>query len=162
LKAQFHQKSINPMILSPININPDSHSWRIWNLGNPWLSLESFGTATWLKNMVLKALGYLLTFLGKGTWLKSVVLKERLTIPDYLLDHPVRIHLVVPTANWESNHSPLSVGMTTSCGNAASGCSAVTHLRPRTLRQRSFRLLLAVTHLRQRDSAVAQLQVALR
>jgi hypothetical protein len=49
--------------------------------------------------MVLKALGYLLTFLGKGTWLKSVVLKERLTIPDYLLDYPVRIHFVVPTAN---------------------------------------------------------------
>jgi hypothetical protein len=39
--------------------------------------------------MVLKALGYLLTFLGKGTWLKSIVLKERLTIPDYLLDHLV-------------------------------------------------------------------------
>jgi hypothetical protein len=49
--------------------------------------------------MVLKALGYLLTFLGKGTWLKSIVLKERLTILDYLLDHPVWIDLVVPTAN---------------------------------------------------------------
>ena len=59
--------------------------------------------------MVLKALGYLLAFLGKGTWLKSVVLKERLTIPDYLLHHPVWIHLVVPTTNWESNRSPLSV-----------------------------------------------------
>jgi hypothetical protein len=59
--------------------------------------------------MVLKALGYLLAFLRKETWLKSIVLKERLTIPDYLLDHPVWIDLVVPTANWESNHSPLGV-----------------------------------------------------
>jgi hypothetical protein len=50
---------------------------------------ESFRTATWLKNIVLKALGYLLAFLRKGTWLKSVVLEERLTVPDYLLHHPV-------------------------------------------------------------------------
>ena len=47
---------------------------------------ESFRTATWLKNIVLKALGYLLAFLRKGTWLKSVVLEERLTVPDYLLE----------------------------------------------------------------------------
>jgi hypothetical protein len=104
----------NPMILSPMNINPDSHSRRIWKslvlrvrlgtLGDP----ESFGTATWPK-IVRKALGYPLAFLGKGTWLKSTVLKERLTIPDCLLRHPVWIHLVVPTANWESNHSPLGV-----------------------------------------------------
>jgi hypothetical protein len=70
---------------------------------------ESFGTATWLRNFVLKTLDYLLAFLGKGTWLKSVALKERLAIPDHLLDHPVWIHLVVPTANWKSNHSPLSI-----------------------------------------------------
>jgi hypothetical protein len=50
---------------------------------------KSFGTTTWLKNIVLKALDYPLAFLRKGTWLKSVVVKERLTIPDYLLDHPV-------------------------------------------------------------------------
>jgi hypothetical protein len=80
-----------------MNINPNS------------VISESFRTATWLKNIVLKALGYLLAFLRKGTWLKSVVLEERLTVPDYLLDHPVWIHLVVPTANWESNHSPLGV-----------------------------------------------------
>jgi hypothetical protein len=69
---------------------------------------ESFGTATWLK-IIRKALGYPLAFLGKGTWLKSVALKERLAIPDYRLHYPVWIHLVVPTTNWESNHSPLGV-----------------------------------------------------
>jgi hypothetical protein len=99
-----------------MKINPNSHSQTIWKtlvlrchlrtLGYP---PKSFGTATWLKNIAVKAPDYLLAFLGKGAWLKSVVLKERLTIPDHLLDHPVWIHLVVPTANWESNHSPLSV-----------------------------------------------------
>ena len=99
-----------------VNFNPDSHSRTIWkclvlrdHLGTLGGHSESFGTATWLKNIVRKALDYPLAFLGKGTWLKSIVLKERLTIPDYLLRHPVWIHLVVPTANWESNHSPLGV-----------------------------------------------------
>ena len=106
----------NPMILSPMNINPDSHSRTIWKslvlrvrLGTLGDLSESFRTTAWLKNIALTALGYLLTFLGEGTWLKSIVLKERLTIPDYLLHHPVWIHFVVPTANWESNHSPLGV-----------------------------------------------------
>jgi hypothetical protein len=53
-----------------------------------WGTSESFGTATWLENIVLKTLGYPLAFLGK-TWLKSVVLKERLTVPEYLLYYPV-------------------------------------------------------------------------
>jgi hypothetical protein len=52
---------------------------------------ESFGTATWLKNIVRRALEYPLALLGKGTRLKSVVLKEYLTIPDYLLNYPVWI-----------------------------------------------------------------------
>ena len=84
------------MILSPININPGSHSRTIWKclvlrdrLGTLGDHSESFGTAAWLKDIVRKALDSPLAFLGKGTWLKSVVLKERLTIPDYLLHHPV-------------------------------------------------------------------------
>ena len=79
-----------------MNIDSDSHSRTIWkslvlrdHLGTLGYLVESFGTATWLKNIVPKALGYLLTFLGKGTWLKSVVLDERLIVPDYLLNHPV-------------------------------------------------------------------------
>ncbi len=71
------------MILSPMNINPDSHSPTIWKsfvlrdrLGTLGDLSESFGTATWLENIVLKPFGYPLTFLGEGTWLKSVVLKE--------------------------------------------------------------------------------------
>ena len=99
-----------------MNINLDSHSWTIWKslvlrdrLRTRGHISESFGTTTWLKNIVLKALDDPLAFLGKGAWLKSVVLEERLTVPNYLLDHPVWIHLVVPTANWESNHSPLGV-----------------------------------------------------
>jgi hypothetical protein len=73
------------MILSIMNINPDSHSRTIWKslvlrdrLGTRGDLSESFGTATRLKYIVLKALDYPLAFLGKGTWLKSVVLKERL------------------------------------------------------------------------------------
>jgi len=97
LKEPFpREKSIDPTILSPMNINPDSHNRTIWKslvlrdrLGTPGDLFESFGTATWLENIVLKILGYPLTFLGKGTWLKSVLLKERLTIPEYLLHHPV-------------------------------------------------------------------------
>jgi hypothetical protein len=57
----------------------------------------------------LEALDLPLALLGKGTWLKSIVLKERLKILDYLLHHPVWIHLVVPITNWEANHSPLGV-----------------------------------------------------
>ena len=83
------------MILSPVNINPDSRSRTIWKslvlrdgLGTLGIS-EPFGTTTRLKNIVPKALNYLLAFLGKGTWLESVVLKERLTTPNYLLDHLV-------------------------------------------------------------------------
>jgi hypothetical protein len=79
-----------------MNINPNSYSRTIWKSlilrdGLRTLSdlSKSFGNATWLKNIILKALDYPLTFLGKGTWLKGVVLKERLTIPDYLLHHPV-------------------------------------------------------------------------
>jgi hypothetical protein len=79
-----------------MNINPDSHSRTIWkslvlrdHLRTCGHISESFGAATWLKNIVLKALGYPLTLLGKGTWLKCVVLKECLTIPNNLLDHPV-------------------------------------------------------------------------
>jgi hypothetical protein len=60
---------------------------------------ESFRTATWLKNIVLKALDYPLAFLGKGAWLKSIIPKERLTIPDYFLNHLVWIHLVVLATN---------------------------------------------------------------
>ena len=33
---------------------------------------ESFGTTTWLENIVRKALDYPLAFLGKRAWLKSV------------------------------------------------------------------------------------------
>ena len=62
-------------------------------------TIQPFGTATWPK-----ALDHLLAFLRNGMWLKSVLLKERLTIPDYLHNHPVWIHLVVPTANGESIH----------------------------------------------------------
>ena len=76
---------------------------------NPRLSFESFGTATWLKNIVLGAFDYLLVFLGKGAWLKNIVLKKRLIIPDYLLDHLVWVYLIVLTTNWESNHSPLGI-----------------------------------------------------
>jgi hypothetical protein len=79
-----------------MNINPDSHSRTIWKtlvlrdrLGTLGDLSESFGTATWLKNIILKALDYPLAFLGKGTWLKSIVLKGCLTIPEYLLDYPV-------------------------------------------------------------------------
>jgi hypothetical protein len=79
------------------------------HLGTLVYSPKSFGAATWLKNMVLKAFDYLLAFLGHGTWLESVVLKERLTISDYLSNHPVWIYLVIPTANRESIHSPLGV-----------------------------------------------------
>jgi hypothetical protein len=43
---------------------------------------ESFGTATWLKNIVRRAFDYSLTLLREGTRLKSVVLKEHLIIPD--------------------------------------------------------------------------------
>jgi hypothetical protein len=50
---------------------------------------EPFRTATWLENIALTALGSLLAFLGRGVWPKSVVLKERLTIPDYLLNHSI-------------------------------------------------------------------------
>jgi hypothetical protein len=43
---------------------------RIWlfrdHLGNLGNLLGSFGTATWLKSIVLKALDYLLAFLGEG------------------------------------------------------------------------------------------------
>jgi len=98
-----------------MNTNPDSHSQTIRSLilrdrlGTLGDLSKSFRTATWLKNIVLKALDYPLALLGKRTWLKSVVLKEHLTIPDYLLGYSVWIHLVVPTANWESNHSPLGV-----------------------------------------------------
>jgi hypothetical protein len=98
-----------------MNINLDSHSQTIRSLtlrdrlGTLGDLSKSFGTATWLKNIVRKALDYPLALLGKGTWLKSVVLKEYLTIPDYLLGYSVWIHLVVPTANRESNHSPLGV-----------------------------------------------------
>jgi WD40 repeat protein len=66
------------MILSPVNINPDSRSRTIWKslvlrdgLGTLGIS-EPFGTTTRLKNIVPKALNYLLAFLGKGTWLESV------------------------------------------------------------------------------------------
>jgi hypothetical protein len=105
------------MILSPMNINPDSHSQTIRililrdRLGTLGDLSKSFGTATWLKNIVRRALDYPLALLGKGARLKSVVIKEHehLTIPDYLLGYSVWIHLVVPTANWESNHSPLGV-----------------------------------------------------
>jgi hypothetical protein len=79
------------------------------HLGTLGYPLKSFRAATWLKNMVLKSLDYLLALLGNGAWLKSAVFEERLTIPDYLPNHPVWIHLVVPTANGESNHSPLGV-----------------------------------------------------
>jgi hypothetical protein len=98
-----------------MNTNPDSHSQTIRSLilrdrlGTLGDLSESFGTATWLKNIVRRALDYPLALLGKGTRLKSVVLKEHLTIPDYLLGYSVWIHLVVPTANRESNHSPLGV-----------------------------------------------------
>ena len=70
---------------------------------------ESFGTATWLKNIVLKAFGDPLAFLGKGTWLKSIVLKKHLAIPDYFFDYLVWIYLVVPTINWKSNYLLLSI-----------------------------------------------------
>jgi hypothetical protein len=101
-----------PITSSHLKTNPNSLGRTIWKrlarLGTLGYLPKSLGTAAWLKNIVLKALDYL-TSLGKGTWLKSVVLKECLTIPDYLLDHPVWIHLVVPTANWESNHSPKGI-----------------------------------------------------
>jgi hypothetical protein len=78
-----------------MSINPDSHSRTIWKslvlrvrLGTLGDLSESFGTTTWLK-IIRKALGYPLAFLGKGTWLKNVVLKERLTIPNYLLNYLV-------------------------------------------------------------------------
>jgi hypothetical protein len=93
------------MISSPMDINPDSHSRTIWKslvlrgrLGTLGNLFKSFGTVTWLADIIPKALAYPLTFLGKGTWLKSVVLKERLTIPNYLFYYPVWIHLIVPTA----------------------------------------------------------------
>ena len=99
-----------------MNTNPDSLSRTTYKslvlrvyLGTLGCPPKSFGTATWLKSIVLRTLNHRLAFLGKGTWLKSVVLKERLTVPDYLLDFPVWIYLVLPTANWESNHSPLGV-----------------------------------------------------
>jgi hypothetical protein len=88
-----------------MNTNPDSHSQTIRSLilrdrlGTHGDLSKSFGTATWLKTIVRKALDYPLALLGKGTRLKSVVLKEHLTIPDYLLGYSVWIHLVVPTAN---------------------------------------------------------------
>jgi len=78
-----------------MNINPDSHSQTIRSLilrdrlGTLGDLSESFGTATWLKNIVRRALDYPLTLLGKGTRLKSVVLKEHLIIPDYLLGYSV-------------------------------------------------------------------------
>ena len=84
------------MILSLMNFNPDSHSWTIWkclvlrdHLGTLGGHSESFGTATWLKNIVRRALDYPLTLLGKGTQLKSIVLKEHLIIPDYLLSYSI-------------------------------------------------------------------------
>jgi hypothetical protein len=103
------------MILSPINTNPDSYSQIIRSLilrdylGTLGDLSKSFGTTTWLKNIVRRALEYPLTLLGKGTWLKSVVLKEYLIIPNYLLSYSVWIHLVVLTTNRESNYSPLGV-----------------------------------------------------
>jgi hypothetical protein len=89
-----------------MNFNPDSYSRTIWKylilrdyLGTLGSYSESFGTATWLKNIIRKALDYPLAFLGKGTWLKSIFLKERLIIPDYLLYYPVWIYLVILTTN---------------------------------------------------------------
>jgi hypothetical protein len=86
--------------------NSDSFSWMIWkslvlkaHLGTLGYAPESFRTMTSLKNIVLKTFNDLLALFRKGAWLKSVVLKERLTIPNYLLRHPVWIHFVIPTAN---------------------------------------------------------------
>ena len=56
-----------------MNTNPDSYSQTIRSLilrdrlGTLGDLSESFGTATWLTNIVLKALDYPLAFLGKGT-----------------------------------------------------------------------------------------------
>ena len=69
---------------------------------------ESFRTATWLKSIVPKTLDYLPTFVRR-TRLKSIAFKERLTVPDHLLDYPVWIYLIFLTANWESNYSSLGV-----------------------------------------------------
>jgi hypothetical protein len=90
-----------------MNINLDSHSQiirsltlrdRLGTLGD--LS-KSFGTATWLKNIVRKALDYPLALLGKGTWLKSVVLKEHLTIPDYLFSYLVWVISPFAIEEWD-------------------------------------------------------------
>jgi hypothetical protein len=103
------------MILLPINTNPDSYSQIIRSLilrdclGTLGDLSKSFGTAIWLKNIIRRALDYLLVLLGKGTRLKSIILKEYLIIPDYLLGYSVWIYLIIPTTNWESNYLPLGV-----------------------------------------------------
>ena len=89
-----------------MNINPDSHSRTIWKslvlrvrLGTLGDLSESFGTATWLKNIIRRALEYSLVLLEKGTRLKSIVLKKYLIIPDYLFSYLVWIHLIILTTN---------------------------------------------------------------
>jgi len=92
-----------------MNTNPDSLNQTIWKT-SVHLSLghfpESFGTAVWLRYTALETLD---RFSFLATWLKSTVVKEHLTVPHYLLDHSVWIHLVLPSADWKSHHSPLGV-----------------------------------------------------
>ena len=58
-------------------------------------------------SMLIVALG--LSGQSNGYRATVAVARNNLAIHDYFCGHPAWIHLVVPTANWESNHLPLSV-----------------------------------------------------
>lgn len=92
-------------------MNTDSLTPTIWKTF-VHLSLshlpESFRTTVWLRDTALETLDRL-SFLRKAAWLKSALLEERLTILDYFLDHSVWIHLILPSTDWKSHHSLLSV-----------------------------------------------------